>query len=69
MALHSLIWTKPPTPYFRPPPIHLCMVMVAEQPRVVAWEFDASGARPASFKAQCAGLYFGRTVGGKSHHL
>ncbi|KAK9535961.1 hypothetical protein VZT92_005790 [Zoarces viviparus] len=26
------------------------MVMVAEQPRVVAWEFDASGARPASTK-------------------
>ncbi|XP_077954138.1 uncharacterized protein LOC144392626 [Gasterosteus aculeatus] len=50
MALKTLLTTKPPTPYFRPPPIHLCVVLVVEQPRVVAWEFDANGARPAQTK-------------------
>jgi len=50
MALQKLLETTPPTPYFRPPPIHLCVVLAEEQPRVVAWEFEKDGARPASTK-------------------
>lgn len=50
MALHNLLWTKPPTPYYRPPPIHLCVVGVAEQRRVLAWQFDPTGATPVTTK-------------------
>lgn len=50
MALKTLPWTKPLAPYFKPPPIHLCVVLVVEQPWVVSWEFHSHGARPASTK-------------------
>ena len=43
MALHAMLWTKPPTPYFRPPPIHLCVVGVVEQSKVVVWDFNSTG--------------------------
>ena len=50
MALHAMLWTKPPTPYFRPPPIHLCVVGVVEQSKVVVWDFNSTGARPVTTK-------------------
>lgn len=63
MALQTLLETKPPTPYFRPPPIHLCVVLAVEQPRVVAWDFDKNGARPASTKFnQVAAISDGHSV-------
>ncbi|XP_062416290.1 uncharacterized protein LOC134109760 [Pungitius pungitius] len=63
MALNALLTSKPPTPYFRPPPIHLCVVLLVEQPRVVAWEFDSNGARPANTKMNVlAALSDGKSV-------
>ncbi|XP_077940481.1 uncharacterized protein LOC144406316 [Gasterosteus aculeatus] len=63
MALHSLLWTKPPTPYHRPPVIHLCVVAVVEQRKVVAWEFDSTGARPVTIKNNVlASVSDGKTV-------
>lgn len=50
MALRALLWTKPPAPCFKPPPLHIRVVAVVEQPRVVSWVFDSPGATPASTK-------------------
>ncbi|KAL6099246.1 uncharacterized protein ACO6RY_18209 [Pungitius sinensis] len=50
MALKQLLKTKPPTSYFKPAPIHLCILIKREQPRVVTWDFGPTGASPASTK-------------------
>lgn len=64
MALHALLWTKPPTPYFRPPPIHLCVVGMVEQSKVVVWDFDPAGARPVTTKKNIlAAVSDGESVG------
>ncbi|KAG1928714.1 hypothetical protein F2P79_023497 [Pimephales promelas] len=50
MALRSLLWSKPATPYFKPPPLHICVVKAMELPKVVSWQFDSDGARPEMTK-------------------
>nr|XP_020441024.1 uncharacterized protein LOC109951084 [Monopterus albus] len=51
MALHQLLMTKPDTPYFRPPQLHICVVAVADRPKVVSWKFQEDTAYPAVVKS------------------
>ncbi|XP_042264214.1 uncharacterized protein LOC121895268 [Thunnus maccoyii] len=50
MALKKLLWTQPDTPYCKPPPIHMCVLKLEDQPRVVAWDFQDNKARAATIK-------------------
>lgn len=43
--------TKPDTPYFRPPQLHICVVAVADRPKVVSWKFQEDTAYPAVVKS------------------
>ncbi|KAI3357223.1 hypothetical protein L3Q82_015680 [Scortum barcoo] len=50
MALQKLLRTLPETPYSRPPPLHVSVVALKEQPRVVSWLFDEDSVRPSVTK-------------------
>ncbi|KAI4786621.1 hypothetical protein KUCAC02_037001 [Chaenocephalus aceratus] len=50
MALIKLLTTSPDTPYFRPTPLHVQVLKVEDQPRVVTWEFNENMARAATIK-------------------
>lgn len=51
MALRMAPNRKPETPYSRPPPLHVCVVAMKEQDKVLSWQFeDGGGARGSNSK-------------------
>ncbi|KAK2837038.1 hypothetical protein Q5P01_014250 [Channa striata] len=50
MALQRLLSTRPEVPYFKPPPLHVSVLAIRDQPRVLAWEFQESSAKAAIIK-------------------
>ncbi|KAK5901452.1 hypothetical protein CgunFtcFv8_026321 [Champsocephalus gunnari] len=50
MALIRLLTTSPDTPHFRPTPLHVHVLKVEDQPRVVTWECNENMARAATIK-------------------
>ncbi|KAK9535975.1 hypothetical protein VZT92_005800 [Zoarces viviparus] len=49
MALRKLLSSKPEGPYSKPPPLHICVVGLKDQARVLSWEFEGKP-KPASIK-------------------
>ncbi|KAL3052988.1 hypothetical protein OYC64_005507 [Pagothenia borchgrevinki] len=40
MALKKVLTTRMETPYAKPPPLHIHVVKLEENPKVVAWDFE-----------------------------
>ncbi|XP_062418698.1 uncharacterized protein LOC119203349 isoform X1 [Pungitius pungitius] len=51
MALRKVLSSKPQTPYFKPPAIHICVVALKDQHRVTRWDFQDGRAVAAVTKA------------------
>ncbi|CAI5685400.1 unnamed protein product [Oreochromis niloticus] len=63
MTLMRLINSRPETPYFRPPPLHVRVLKVCEQARVIKWDVKEGVAKPISKKCNMvAALSDGVTV-------
>ncbi|CAI5677345.1 unnamed protein product [Oreochromis niloticus] len=63
MALMQLISNRPETPYFRPPPLHICVLKICEQPRVISWDVKEGVAKPLTKKCNnVAAISDGKTV-------
>ncbi|XP_025756559.1 uncharacterized protein LOC109195863 isoform X1 [Oreochromis niloticus] len=63
MALMRLINSHPETPYFRPPPLHVRVLKVSEQARVIKWDVKEGVAKPITKKCNMvAALSDGVTV-------
>lgn len=63
MALMRLINCRPETPYFRPPPLHVRVLKVCEQPRVIKWDVKEGVPKPITKKCNMvAALSDGVTV-------
>lgn len=51
MALRKVLHSRPDTPFSRPPPLHITVLAIMDQAKVLSWVFDESGeARPAVTK-------------------
>ncbi|CAJ1057744.1 hypothetical protein KUCAC02_037001 [Xyrichtys novacula] len=50
MALRKLLDSRPPTPYFKLPPLHVVFLKIEDSPRVVSWAFGESSATPTCTK-------------------
>lgn len=46
MALKSIVQNQPDTPYYRPPPIHIFVLDMKEQPRIILWDFGENEQDP-----------------------
>lgn len=46
MALNKILKTRPETPFYRPPPIHVVAVNTKTEKRVLSWSFDDGAVRP-----------------------
>ncbi|XP_055366644.1 uncharacterized protein LOC129604427 [Betta splendens] len=46
MALHGILGAKPEFPNYKPPPLHIYVVAVQDQPKVLSWDFSSSDAKP-----------------------
>lgn len=63
MALMQLINTRPETPYFRPPALHVCVLKVSEQARVTKWDINEGVAKAVTTKRnKVAALSDGKMV-------
>ncbi|XP_024118738.1 uncharacterized protein LOC112140060 [Oryzias melastigma] len=50
MALSTILLERKETPYYRPPNLHMTVLMMKEEERVVAWVFGEGSASPATIK-------------------
>ncbi|RVE63508.1 hypothetical protein OJAV_G00136890 [Oryzias javanicus] len=50
MALSTILNERKETPYYRPPNLHICILKIKEEERVVAWDFTDASASPATTK-------------------
>ncbi len=57
MALRKITDSRPETPYTHPPPLHVCVVAVKEEKKVLSWVFEERGeVRPLASKANKAAV-------------
>ncbi|RVE63583.1 hypothetical protein OJAV_G00137560 [Oryzias javanicus] len=63
MALSNILLERKESPYYRPPNLHMSVLKMKEEERVVAWVFDEGGASPATIKTnRVAAVSDGQTV-------
>ena len=58
----AIISTRPQGPYSRPPPLHICVVAMKCQPKVVSWDFTAGAKARTTKENAVMAISDGKTV-------